>query len=108
MKRTLLTELEPVWHGAIPRVMFVVLDGFPKIPAAKIVDNVALGILDLVPFDYWDARLLDETRDVEDFAKSDRCSISADVRWGKHSNNWHPLGEGAEVDEVSVSHDIVR
>ncbi len=103
-----LTELQPVRHSAIPRMMFVVLNGFPDIPTAEIIDDVAVGVFDFVPFENLDARLVVETRDVEDLTKRNRRYVTADMRGSEHADDWHSVGEGAEVDEISVGHYIVR
>lgn len=102
-----LTDVEPVWHSTVSGMMFIVLYSFPEVPAAEVVYNVALGVLDLIPLEDLYARLFDETWDVEHLTERDDLCISANVRRGKHGDDGDAFGEDAEVDEIRVGHHIV-
>ena len=102
-----LTKLNPIRRGAGSRMVLMVLDSFPDVPAPEIVDDVAVGVFYLVPFDDLDARVVDETGHVEDLSEGNGGGVSADVGGSEHGDNGHTLGERAEVNQVGVSHNIV-
>lgn len=49
-QRQRLTEVETEGDEAPPWVWFVGIRHLPDIPAAEVIDNLAIGILDLPPF----------------------------------------------------------
>lgn len=56
----------------------------PGIPAPKVINDVTILLLDLIPLDNGDAGFADEPRDVEHFAEHDVFSIVTDVGWNEH------------------------
>ena len=101
------TELEMFGHGASSREVLSVLHRFPDVPTAEIIDYIALRIFNLVPLDHLDARLLNEARDIEYLPEWNRRSVSANVGGREHRENGDTIGEGTEVDQVCVGHDII-
>lgn len=106
-KRCTLTELDPIWCSAGSRVVLVVLDGLPDVPAAKVIDDIALRVLDLVPLKNVNSRLVDEAGNIEDFSEGDNVGIATDVGGREHGYNRDALGERAKVYQVGVSHNVV-
>ena len=87
--------------------MLVVLDGLPDVPAADVVDGLALGVLDLEPLEQRQARLVAEALHVEHLAERDHARVPTDVRRREHRHDRHAVGDLAEVDEVHVGHHVV-
>ena len=88
-----LTEPEVVGHPAIAWLVLVGLHRFPDVPAAELVDGLARGVLDLVPLDEGDARILDEARDVEDLAEADAGGVAADVGGDEDGDDGDAAGD---------------
>ena len=80
----------------------------PDIPAAHGIDNLALGILDLVPLQDWDANFFGETWYIKDLAERNGRDVAANMRGGESAYDWDPASDNCEVDEVRLQGTIRR
>ena len=90
-----------------PGVSLVGICHLPDVPTAEIINDLAIRILDIPPLNNIDTRLVDEPLYIEDIAKWYGISPT-DMGWREHRDYRDTASNDAEVDEVHVSHDVVR
>ena len=80
----------------------------PDIPAAHGIDDLALGILDLVPLQNWDADFLREAWHIKDLAERNGRDVAADMRGSESTNDGDPASDNRQVNEVRLKGMIRR
>jgi len=79
-----------------------VVHGLPDAPAAKVIDGIAGGVLDILPLEDRHADDAGEAVEVEDLTKGDPAGIAANVHRDNVANNGDMLHDELEVDQVAL------